>query len=322
MNPIGALFTNAATPEDKSSQADRINEYLKNTVERTEKENAMLASSLKQEQSALQQIVEKYNKETREFFDKQTAITTLKIHIKENILYYMQRIWDYEPADQRFFRLYNLEIPWFEEDGFEVVEEPARFDDTESFKGRYSAKRKSFHRIRRTATKRKLIEIADLDKLLGYKGNYMIFPVKEISYLHAYMMQEFIDNATDGIKDADEFANYTTQDLIDYLKCVKTNNPESYETEKNYVIALINERLHSTRKEKERVIIPTNSVFIEALPGKHPIMEDFKLAHRGLDVKKVQAEVRHAELENLRLAARLMAGEREDPDIEKVVIKR
>jgi hypothetical protein len=82
---------------------------------------------------------------------------------------------------------------------------------------------------------------------------------------------------------------------------------------------------HSTNVidiEKERVIIPTNSVFIEALPGKHPIMEDFKLAHRGLDVKKVQAEVRHAELENLRLAARLIAGEREDPDIEKVVINK
>lgn len=320
MNPIGALFTNAATPEDKSSQADRINEYLKNTVERTEKENAMLASSLKQEQSALQQIVEKYNKETREFFDKQTAITTLKIHIKENILYYMQRIWDYEPADQRFFRLYNLEIDWFEEDGFESVYEFVPLADSGRLRGMFEVKGKFVHRIRRTATKRKLIEVADLDKLLGYKGNYMIFPVKEISYLHAYMMQEFIDNATNGIKDADEFANYTTQDLIDYLKCVKTNNPESYEAEKDYVIALINERLHSTRKEKERIIIPTNSVFIEALPGKHPIMEDFKLAHRGLDVKKVQAEVRHAELENLRLAARLIEGEREDPDIEKKII--
>jgi hypothetical protein len=148
----------------------------------------------------------------------------------------------------------------------------------------------------------------------------MIFPVKEISYLHEFMMQEFIDNSTGGIIDADEFANHTTQDLIDYLKCVREKDPAIFEREKDNVIAAINARLQSPRKEKERVVIPTTSVFIEALPGKHPVMEDFKLAHRALDVKKVQAEVRHTELENLRLAARLIAGEREDPDIEKVVI--
>ena len=36
--------------------------------------------------------------------------------------------------------------------------------------------------------------------------------------------------------------------------------------------------------------------------------------------KKVQAEVRHAELENLRLVDRILHGEREDPDIDKKVI--
>nr|WP_315220215.1 hypothetical protein [uncultured Flavobacterium sp.] len=316
LNPLSFLSGGGEAPT-----ADKIKEFTQISLERADKESQSLIANLKQEQSTLQQIVEKYNKETREYFDKQTAITQLKIHIKENILYYMQRIWDYEPADQRFFRLYNLDIYWFEEDNTEtsIVYEPI---SSKSFMGKYPILGKLVNKIKHVPTKRKLVEVADLDKLLGYKGNYMIFPVKEMSYLHVYMMQEFIDNATNGIKDADEFANYTTQDFIDYLKCVKLNNPTSFETEKDYVISLINERLQSTRKEKERVIIPTNSVFIEALPGKHPIMEDFKLAHRGLDVKKVQAEVRHAELENLRLAARLIEGEREDPDIEKVVINK
>lgn len=64
----------------------------------------------------------------------------------------------------------------------------------------------------------------------------------------------------------------------------------------------------------------TVSLYIEALPGKHPILEDFKLIHRAIDVKKVQAEVRHAELENVRLAARVMKGKFEDPEIEKKIV--
>ena len=50
------------------------------------------------------------------------------------------------------------------------------------------------------------------------------------------------------------------------------------------------------------------------------MLEDFKLKHRELDVYKVQEEVRKAELENLRLAARLLNDEREDPDIEKKIV--
>ncbi len=67
-------------------------------------------------------------------------------------------------------------------------------------------------------------------------------------------------------------------------------------------------------------IVPTNSLYIECLVGTHPLLEDFKLIHRALDVKKVQAEVRRAELENIRLAARALEGEREDPDIEKKIV--
>ena len=33
------------------------------------------------------------------------------MHVKENILYYMQAIWSHEPPDQRFFRLYNIDVP-------------------------------------------------------------------------------------------------------------------------------------------------------------------------------------------------------------------
>ena len=68
------------------------------------------------------------------------------------------------------------------------------------------------------------------------------------------------------------------------------------------------------------MVVPTTSLYMEALVGTHPLLEDFKLIHRALDVKKVQAEVRHAELENIRLAARALKGKDEDPDIEKKIV--
>jgi hypothetical protein len=42
--------------------------------------------------------------------------------------------------------------------------------------------------------------------------------------------------------------------------------------------------------------------------------------HRAVDVKKVQAEVRGAELENIRAAARILGDKLEDPNIEKKII--
>ena len=89
---------------------------------------------------------------------------------------------------------------------------------------------------------------------------------------------------------------------------------------RDYLLSWIRRRLETPRKESELVVVPTGSTYIEALPGKHPILEDFKLAHRALDVKKVQAEVRNAELENIRLAARLLEGEREDPEIDRKIV--
>jgi hypothetical protein len=85
----------------------------------------------------------------------------------------------------------------------------------------------------------------------------------------------------------------------------------------NYITAV--------RRSTDEIIVPTGQLFIEALPGSHPLLEDFKLLHRLEDVRKVKAEVRHAELENLPLASRVVGGQErpellEDPDIEKKIV--
>jgi hypothetical protein len=66
--------------------------------------------------------------------------------------------------------------------------------------------------------------------------------------------------------------------------------------------------------------VPTNSLFIEALPASHSLIERFKAANRMIDVKDAQEKVRGEALENLRRAARLLASEREDPNIDHRVL--
>jgi hypothetical protein len=38
------------------------------------------------------------------------AISELRIHVKQNIIHYMQAIWRSEVPDQRYYRLYDLEV--------------------------------------------------------------------------------------------------------------------------------------------------------------------------------------------------------------------
>ena len=46
-------------------------------------------------------------------FSMLADIERLRIHVKDNIMYYMQAIWTHEPPDQRYFRIYNYEVPEF-----------------------------------------------------------------------------------------------------------------------------------------------------------------------------------------------------------------
>jgi hypothetical protein len=64
----------------------------------------------------------------------------------------------------------------------------------------------------------------------------------------------------------------------------------------------------------DELIVPTGSLYIEALPAAHPLLEDFKLRQRELDAIKVMEESRKMKLESIRYAARLLDEEHEDPD--------
>ena len=149
----------------------------------------------------------------------------------------------------------------------------------------------------------------------------MIFPMTNFNYMTWFMMQNYIHlDDVSGVtaQDPDQFAGLTIEQLKTAIGQIYTNNPRSFEAVQP-IFQEIMLRLLSNQNP-EMVIVPSSSLYIEALPGTHPLLEDFKLIHRAIDIKKAQAEARHAELENLRLGARLMNNEHGDPDIDKVVV--
>ena len=316
LDPIGSLFRGGQQGPD----LEPIKEYHEAELERAEKEREALRARMRDAENNLQKITEKYGQMNKEFMDMETSLFQLRIHIKENILYYMQGIWGYEVPDQRFFRLYNLEIDWIEADGEMSASTlvPRINPDTgevEAVEGSFSLPAAGYRRVQR-----KLVDVAHVDQLLGFKGNLAIFPTRKPNYLHLFMMQDYINTRTGGLSDPDAFAEFSTQDLINFLKCLRENDPSLYAQQRDRIIQLINERQQSPRQEKERIIVPSDSLYIESLPGKHPVLEDFKLVHRAIDVKKVQAEVRKMEIENARMGERILIGDLSDPDIDKHIL--
>jgi hypothetical protein len=69
-----------------------------------------------------------------------------------------------------------------------------------------------------------------------------------------------------------------------------------------------------------KVLVDTNNLAIDILPGTGSALEPFKLAHRSLDVQKVQQEVEKAKQDNIMRQAIKDKGIVYDPDIAKTVI--
>ena len=316
-DPLG--LTQSGKTDDTADRT--MIDAAKDALDRAQNAARQLLSQLETELTTLQAAANKFASAVQEHFNRLAAIDRLRIHVKDNILYYMQAIWSHEPPDQRYFRLYNLDVPIFTHHT-RVQMQPSQDrvgvlmggQQQGQYTGNLAAPALDVNTM-------KLNEVADLDNLLGFKGNYMIFPLKQYNYLTYYMMQDYIDvGQTVTAKDPDEFGNYTLDQLEDYMAKQYGQDPATFRKNEAEYKKLIIDYLTNKPKESEVVIVPTTSLYIEALPGTHPLLEDFKLIHRAIDVKKAQAEVRHAELENLRAASRVLKGNDEDPDIEKKIL--
>jgi hypothetical protein len=326
-DPLG--IGKAGSVDDGNSDRARI-DFANEALQRAQAKVNDLNSQLRTELTALQAAVDKYTAGATRHYAMEAQIDRLRLHVKDNIIYYMQAIWSHEPADQRYFRLYNIDVPVFEGDGTVTAESvSAQSDTARSTKAFLSAAYKRDKTVTANMPKpalsydtKKLHQVADIDSLIGFKGNYMMFPLTDFdNYMAWYLIHNYVEfDPTAGlmVSDPDPDSDATPAALEEAMKLIHAQDPASFAAnETQFEEAML--RLLSDQAE-QMVIVPSDQLYIEALPGTHPILEDFKLIHRALDVKKVQAEVRHAELENLRLAARLASGEYGDPDVEKKIV--
>jgi hypothetical protein len=307
---------------DGSSSPDRmkiLEDAARDAYDRAVKQEKDLQTRLEREITALNALTEEYTKALSDHLNRKEQIARLCVHIKSNIMYYMQAIWSHEPPDQRYFRLHEVQVPKLKgKMTYKLEPDPDAVPEPPNWSKPY--KLAASCELDPNLEFENLEEVADLNNLLGFKGNYMMFPLKKSNVLTDFMMLPYLDPVV-GLRDPDLLGNWTLTNFVEYVCCLRKKLSQAeFEKLLPGLMKAYQRLVNEPGSDGETITVPTDSLLIEALPGTHPILEDFKLMHRAVDVKKVEAEVRAAEFENIRAAARLLAGEREDPTIEKKVV--
>ncbi|MGD8200914.1 hypothetical protein ACQE98_09645 [Ornithinimicrobium sp. W1679] len=251
----------------------------------------------------LESATEAYRKASGELTRGLGLIQQLRAHLKQNILYYMQQIWREEPSDQRYLRIYKMPV----------------------VTGGWLASNAVWYSVYPDSAP--LHEVADLDSLLGFKGNYAIFPIQKtlVPTIAEFVLADYLDDEG-NLNDPDGNFSATLDSAMNRALLEWGAAPDGdaqTEGTREWLTANILTALRSAEEGKEYriVTVPSQQLMIEVLPGEVALMEDFKLRHRQLDVEKAAHEADQMRLENLRRAARLTAGAPllGDPQIEKVV---
>ena len=247
-------------------------------VEKAEK----VSAALRQEMNILHTLTDQYNKTLQAWLDNETKVKRLLVHIRNNIFYYMQAIWSMEPPDQRYLRLHKVQVPTLELKSRSYRVKVAKENEDQDIFARFREPGTEKHRaflhgeLRHdpSVKPKPLVEVADLDTLLGFKGNYMIFPMKEHNALTEFMAAPYIDSAF-GAMDPDELSNVTLDQYSKYVCCLHDTMSEAdFDAIKGPLKGWLEKLLANPLRNGEEIVVPTGSLFIESLVDPNPILED------------------------------------------------
>ena len=281
-----------------------------------------VATTLQRELQQLAQATDDFSKAYRQYLDDLAAVTRLKTHIKNNIIYYLQAIWRYEYEDQQYMRLLGTGVPSLEVDSIELTID---LEPLEDFFAPFRAADETLHRawikptIKLGLKDRPIEEVADLGTLLGFIGNYMVFPMKKHNALTEFMVMPYVD-ASFGAMDPDQLSNISLNEYERYVRNLRGRlSEEAFEALKPTLQAWLELLLADPLRNGDEMIVPTGSLYIEVMASENTLMEGFKLDHRQIDVEKARADVMAQKIDNLRRIKRVLKSELEDPEIEKIV---
>jgi len=289
-----------------------------------------MEGQLAQSNASLSRATEEYTDRLSAHLSNVLQITELKNHIKDNVTHYMQAIWMHEPFQQRWLRLKDVPVPVLKRPDAAkrtyvigkkaitgslanvahlgtAIYDFTTFPDLEVPDGTQVPELETVP----------LYQVADIDGLLGFRANYMIFPMRKGNAITDFMMEPYVEKAAGalGITDPDDFGNMSLDEFSDYVCCLKRElSEDEFAKLVDTLKAQLKKLLQSPLRDDEEIVVPMDATYIEALPGATPILENFKLLHRQIDAADAQEDLRLKKMEKIRYAHRLLAGRLDDPE--------
>ncbi len=233
------LITGGGGPSEEAQIREGA---ARDAFDRERREEQDLASRVQNALSTLDSMQRAYTERLAQHLRELTQCERLLTHLSQNILHYMQAIWAHEPDDQRFLRLRNVPVPIFRKDKarrryvldpgsrkmfFTGIKRPSLHDYEVSVDLGIDPPPSDAERIET----KPLSEVADLNRPLGFKGNYLIFPLVESNPITEFMMDPYVTVAEGeyGVADPDPLGNMTLEEFSDYVCCLRKHFAEEAE---------------------------------------------------------------------------------------------
>ncbi|SCZ01318.1 hypothetical protein [Microvirga guangxiensis] len=314
---------------DQPNVGDNRLDTLKETIQRSIEEERDMLMRVEREVTALNALTESYARLLADNKNQRAMVLRLRIHLKQNITYYMQQIWSHQPPDQMFLELHETPVPRFKDESqynfgaFEPVE-----DAMNPYVHRNAGPNEPTKIYEATVISKfslagtePLGKVAHLNEAKGYFGNYAMYALRESNPLTEFMMEPYVLRGFEELTDPDDVGNWTLDEFAEYVVRLKEGlTTLEFNKIKDQLGRQYARLLKSPLRDGEEIIVPTGSLYIEALPASTSLHEGLKRLQRSMEVKLTQENVRSAALRNLLLAHRILNDELDDPDIDKKVV--